>query len=56
MSDFNGRNDWRAPSRDHRIPKSRGASNALANIEVICRRCNQEKGQLKDVRLSAINH
>jgi hypothetical protein len=29
MSGFNGRNDWRASSRDHRIPKSLSAFEAL---------------------------
>jgi len=33
--------DWRAPSRDHCIPKSRGGRNVLSNIEICCRRCNQ---------------
>jgi hypothetical protein len=27
MSDLNGRNEWRAPSRDHCTPKSRGGRN-----------------------------
>jgi 5-methylcytosine-specific restriction endonuclease McrA len=46
MSDFNGRNDWRAPSHDHVIPRSRGGRNTIANIMICCRRCNQEKGSL----------
>src|SRR5262245_58427901 len=36
------------PSRDHRIPKSRGGSNNLANIEIIARRCNEEKGRARN--------
>ena len=46
MSDFNGRNDWRAPSRNHRIPRSRGGSNVFSTSTVVCHRCNQEKGSL----------
>src|SRR5262249_22995756 len=46
MSDINGPNDHRAPSRDHRIPKSRGGRNRADNIEICCRRCNGQKGNL----------
>jgi 5-methylcytosine-specific restriction endonuclease McrA len=46
MTDWNGREDWRAPSRDHRIPRSRGGGNSVANVEIICRRCNSNKGSM----------
>jgi hypothetical protein len=35
MTDWNGPEDWRAPSRDHWIPRSHGGSNSLANVESI---------------------
>jgi 5-methylcytosine-specific restriction endonuclease McrA len=46
MTDWNGREDWRAPSRDHQIPRARGGRNVVENIEIICRRCNSDKGNL----------
>lgn len=39
-------NDAKAPSRDHKIPLSRGGNNSQANIEIICRECNSDKGSL----------
>jgi 5-methylcytosine-specific restriction endonuclease McrA len=30
----------------HRIPKSKGGTNTLANIDVCCKRCNSEKGSM----------
>ena len=38
MMDWNGREGWRAPSRDHQIPRARGGRNVVENIEIICRR------------------
>lgn len=35
-----------APSRDHIIPLSRGGLDEVSNIEIICQRCNGEKGSL----------
>jgi 5-methylcytosine-specific restriction endonuclease McrA len=46
MSDRDGSQGWRAPSRDHRVPGSRGGRNVVENIEIVCRRCNQQKGEL----------
>ena len=53
MTDWNGRNDWRAPGRDHKIPRSRGGRNAFENID--SRRCNQNnwKCKLANSRISA---
>jgi 5-methylcytosine-specific restriction endonuclease McrA len=36
ITDWNGRSDWRAPSRDHRIPRSHGGRNVIENIEICC--------------------
>ena len=44
MDDRDGRESWRAPSRDNRIPRSRGGQNVVENIEIVCRRCNSNKG------------
>lgn len=33
---------------DHRIPRSRGGSNARANIVLACRGCNERKGNMTD--------
>ncbi|WP_368492333.1 HNH endonuclease [Cutibacterium sp.] len=33
-----------SPEADHIIPYSRGGSDRLDNIRVICRRCNQSRG------------
>jgi 5-methylcytosine-specific restriction endonuclease McrA len=46
MTAWNGPEHWAAPSRDHRIPRSRGGRNVLENIDVICRRCNADKGNM----------
>ena len=46
MTDRDGRESWRAPSRDHKIPRSRGGRNVVENIEIVCRRCNKQKGSL----------
>ena len=31
-------------TRDHVLPRSRGGSDAVANIQPLCRRCNSVKG------------
>ena len=54
----------RAPSRDHRLPTSRGGMHTIANLIVCCRRCNECKGSLdeeefnawKDGRVSRLDH
>lgn len=38
-----GKKDIRL-TRDHIIPKSKGGSNELSNIQWICRECNFDKG------------
>lgn len=35
-----------APTRDHIIALSRGGPDHIDNIQMICRRCNEEKGSL----------
>ena len=57
MADWNGQNDWRTPSRDHKLPRSRGGGTDLANIEICCRRCKMEKGSLtpEEFRKAGIN-
>ena len=39
---------------DHRIPKVRGGSNALENLNTMCAPCNNTKGELTDVEFDAI--
>lgn len=34
------------PSKDHRVPLSRGGSDAIENIAVSCWPCNQDKGTM----------
>jgi hypothetical protein len=34
MSDRDGPDGWRALSRDHRVPRSRGGRNVVENIEI----------------------
>ena len=31
------------PTRDHVIPKSKGGSNDVSNIAIVCRKCNHDK-------------
>lgn len=38
--------DMNQPTRDHKIPLSRGGPDCVENIQMICRRCNEEKGSL----------
>lgn len=46
MTLANGRHAPQSPTRDHKVPSSRGGSNSLDNIEPCCRRCNEDKGSL----------
>lgn len=46
MNRDKGWNSPQAPSRDHRIPESRGGLDVVSNIVVVCRGCNEEKGSL----------
>jgi hypothetical protein len=41
-----GVNGPNAPTRDHIIALSRGGPDCVENIQMICRRCNEEKGSL----------
>ena len=31
-------------TRDHKVPRSRGGSNALTNLRAACKRCNEQRG------------
>ncbi|WP_428978801.1 HNH endonuclease [Actinomyces oris] len=33
-----------SPEADHIVPHSRGGNDSLENIQIICRKCNQKKG------------
>ena len=46
MNRDRGWNGRQAPSRDHRIPVSRGGAHTIDNLLVCCRSCNEEKGSL----------
>jgi 5-methylcytosine-specific restriction endonuclease McrA len=35
---------WAPLTKDHIIPRSHGGTNALANMQLICKECNTEKG------------
>jgi hypothetical protein len=50
MTDFNGPNDWRAPSRDHRFRKSRGGSNMLANIDIASGQSSIDDLKIKELK------
>lgn len=54
MNRDGGWDSRQAPSRDHRIPISRGGSNAPENIGICCRRCNEEKGSLTPEEFVAV--
>lgn len=43
-----------APSRDHRIPISRGGQDIAANIIICCRGCNEEKSDLDEEEFAAV--
>lgn len=34
------------PTKDHKVPKSRGGMSGADNLVWACRRCNQEKGDM----------
>lgn len=42
------------PTRDHKIPKSRGGAMLRNNIHVCCRACNSDKGNLDDEEYMAV--
>lgn len=42
-----------SPSRDHRIPLSRGGPNVPDNLLICCRRCNERKGSLDEEEFAA---
>lgn len=46
MNRDKGWNSPDAPSRDHKIPRSRGGNNLPNNIVICCRSCNEDKGSL----------
>lgn len=35
---------WRHPTRDHVVPRSKGGTNAPSNLVRACRACNETKG------------
>ena len=45
-----------APSRDHRIPISRGGRDLAKNIVICCRRCNENKGALDPEEYMAVRN
>lgn len=54
MNLSNGRHASHAPSRDHKVPISRGGTNDSENVEICCRRCNEQKGQLTPEEFRAV--
>lgn len=36
-------NPWRAPTRDHIVPRSKGGTNVHTNLLGCCRACNETK-------------
>lgn len=44
----------RSPSRDHKIPLSRGGLHTRSNIQICCRQCNEEKGSLTHEEFLAV--
>jgi 5-methylcytosine-specific restriction endonuclease McrA len=49
-----GWNSPQAPSRDHRVPLSRGGLNVAENIIICCRGCNEDKGSLRPEEYLAV--
>ncbi len=37
-----------SPEADHILPHSRGGTDTLDNIRIICRRCNQSRGNRRE--------
>lgn len=54
MNRDNGYHSPQAPSRDHRVPVWRGGSERRANIIIVCRGCNEEKGCLTSEEYMAV--
>ncbi len=54
MNRDGGFNGPQAPSRDHRVPVSRGGQNVPENIIICCRRCNEDKGSLRVEEYQAV--
>lgn len=42
--DLRGTIQWNAPELDHVIPISKGGSHTMDNLQCLCRRCNNSKG------------
>ena len=43
-------------TRDHRVPLSRGGSNAIENMAVACRACNSAKGDLTEAEFRTVRN
>jgi 5-methylcytosine-specific restriction endonuclease McrA len=54
MNRDRGWNSPQAPSRDHRVPRSRGGTDRPENILVCCRMCNEDKASLTTEEYMAV--